>query len=90
MQGKGKDYSATVEVQPSEPLEVLKRKVHFFKIFYQRKQQLVEKSTEKVIEDYGKSFSDYDLKDGASLMMREPGKKLPNAPQMAAPARSKI
>jgi hypothetical protein len=36
--------------------------------------QLIEKSTEKVIDNYSKTFKDYDLKDGALLLLREPGK----------------
>jgi hypothetical protein len=66
VQGKGKDYSATVEVQPSEEIDVLKSKIHFFKQFVnQRKLQLVEKATDKVISDYQKTFKDFELKDGA-------------------------
>lgn len=35
--GKGKDYTAKVEVQPTDQIDCLKQKVHFFKTFLQRK-----------------------------------------------------
>jgi hypothetical protein len=53
---------------------VLKFKVHFFKLFLQRKHVLVNKATEILISDFSKTFQDYDLKDGAQLVMKEPGK----------------
>jgi hypothetical protein len=31
--GKGKDYASFVEVRLEEPLEVIREKVHFFKMF---------------------------------------------------------
>ena len=33
--------------------------------------QLIEKSSEKVIDDYEKTFNDYDLKDGTVLQLRD-------------------
>ena len=29
--GKGKDYSATIEVQSNDPIEILRNKVRFFR-----------------------------------------------------------
>jgi hypothetical protein len=37
----------------------------------QRKLTLVEKKSEKIIDDYSKTFKDYDLKDGTYLVMKE-------------------
>lgn len=62
--GKGKDYSTTVEVQPTSSVEVLKQKVGFLKLFIQRKHSLMIKQGEKLIDDFSKSFQDYDIKDG--------------------------
>lgn len=36
--------------------------------------QLVEKTTEKIVENYSKTFNDYGLKDGSVLILKEPGK----------------
>ncbi len=62
--GKGKDYSTTVEVQPTSTVEQLKQKVSFMKLFIQRKHSLLIKSSEKVIDDFQKTFQEYDIKDG--------------------------
>lgn len=62
--GKGKGYQQEVFVQPNEAVEVLKQRVHFLKLFLQRKHQLVVKDSERVIDDYTRSFKDYELKDG--------------------------
>jgi hypothetical protein len=35
---------------------------------------LIEKTTEKSIDDFSKTFNDYDLKDGVQLLLREQGK----------------
>ena len=56
VQGKGKDYSTLVDVRATDPVEILKQKVHFFKIFIQRKLQLIDLKTNKVIEDLSKTF----------------------------------
>jgi hypothetical protein len=50
--GKGKDYSTTVEVQPTSAVEVLKQKVSFMKLFIQRKHSLLMKTSEKLVDDY--------------------------------------
>jgi len=65
VQGKGKGYQQEVFVQPSDQVEVLKAKVHFFKTFLQRKHVLIDKKDDKVIDDFSKTFKDYDIKDGA-------------------------
>ena len=65
VQGKGKGYQQDVFVQPTDPIDVLKNKVHFFKLFLQRKHIVVDKATEGLIDDYNKTFQDYSLKDGA-------------------------
>ena len=64
VQGKGKGYQQEVFVKPTDPIEVLKSKVHFFKLFLQRKQVVVEKTTDALIDDFSKTFRDYGLKDG--------------------------
>ena len=65
VQGKGKQYSDTVCVQPHEKLEVLRSKVHFFKLFLQRRHQLVEKQSNRVFDDLSMTFRDAGLKDGS-------------------------
>lgn len=47
VQGKGKGYQCEVFVQPTEQVEVLKSKVHFFRTFLQRRHALFEKENEK-------------------------------------------
>lgn len=37
VQGKGKQYSDSVYVQPTDTIDVLRSKVHFFKLFLQRR-----------------------------------------------------
>ncbi|CDW77178.1 UNKNOWN [Stylonychia lemnae] len=75
VQGKGKGYQQDVYVQPTDQIDVLRSKVHFFKLFLQRKHIVVEKKSERLIEDFNKTFFDYNLKDGAQLVMKEPGKQ---------------
>lgn len=88
VQGKGKDYSATIEVSPDAlMLETLQSKLNFFKTFYQqRRMQLYQVTTTKdesgalaapiLIDDLQKSFKDWGIKeDGAVLQLREPGKR---------------
>lgn len=36
--------------------------------------QLVDKATDKTLDQYHRTFKDYDLKDGAQLLLKEPGK----------------
>lgn len=71
VQGKGKGYAITVEVQPSDALDILRSKVHFFKLFWQRKHQLVEKENGKVLKDLSQSFTHCGIKNNATLMLRE-------------------
>lgn len=37
VQGKGKGYAMSIDVEPKNHLDVLRSKVHFFKLFWQRK-----------------------------------------------------
>ena len=41
------------------------------KVFIQRKHSLLIKNTERVIDDYQKSFQEYDIRDGTQLLMKE-------------------
>lgn len=63
-----------VEVAPNENVETLKVKVHFFKTFAQRKFELVNKESGKVIDDMRKPFKDCGIQDGTVLVLREVGK----------------
>lgn len=56
VQGKGKGYQQDVYVQTTDPIDVLKNKVHFFKTFLQRKHVLVDKTTDTLIDDFSKTF----------------------------------
>ncbi len=69
--GKGKGYAMSVEVEPTDTLDILRSKVHFFKLFWQRKHQLVQKSGGKVLEDLGQSFKDCGISDNDTLMLKE-------------------
>lgn len=61
VQGKGKGYSAVVEVQPHDPIEVLRSKIHFFKLFVQRRHQLADKESDKVFNDFSMTFRECGL-----------------------------
>jgi hypothetical protein len=70
--GKGKDYAAAFDVSLEEPLEVLKDKVHFFKMFTQRRHILLDKLTEAPVADFSKSFRDLGYTEGAAFLLKEP------------------
>lgn len=70
--GKGKDYSVSVDVRLEEPIEVLKERVHFFKMFTQRRHVLLDKATETPLQDFSKSFKELGYSEGASLILKEP------------------
>jgi len=59
--GKGKGYVADVEVSPTEPLDVLRSRVSFFKIFLQRRFALFIKESNQMIDDYSMTFRDVGL-----------------------------
>jgi hypothetical protein len=63
--GKGKGYQCDVFVQPTEQIDVLKSKVHFFKTFIQRRHALYDKVSDKLLDDFSKTFKELDIKDGA-------------------------
>lgn len=65
VQGKGKGYQQEVFVQPTDQIDILKSKVHFFKTFLQRKHVLVDKKDDSHIDDFTKTFKDYNIKDGS-------------------------
>jgi hypothetical protein len=72
VQGKGKGYAMAVEVQPTDSLDILRSKVHFFKLFWQRKLQLVEKTDGgKVLKDLNQTFRDYGIKNNDTLVLRD-------------------
>lgn len=88
VQGKGKDYSAVIEVSPEAViLTTLQSKLSFFKTFFQqRRMQLYIVPSAKaeegaaaapvLINDLHKTFKEWGIKeDGVSLQLREPGKK---------------
>ena len=88
VQGKGKDYSAVLDVSPEAViLTTLQARLNFFKTFFQqRRMQLYivpsakgadeSAATPVLINDLHKTFKEWDIKeDGVSLQLREPGKK---------------
>lgn len=86
VQGKGKDYAATIDVSPDAIiLTTLQSRLSFFKTFFQqRRMQLYIMPNTKadpsavpiLIDDLHKTFKEWNLKeDGAVLQLREPGKK---------------
>lgn len=79
--GKGKQYSDTVIVTPNEPLDVLRSRVAFFKLFLQRRHQVVEKDTGKQLDNLALTFRDYNLKNGSLLVLKEPGKDKVKSPR---------
>ena len=60
-----------VEVQPTDSLDILRSKVHFFKLFWQRKHQLIEKSSNKVLKDLNQTFRDCGIKNNDTLVLRD-------------------
>lgn len=74
--GKGKQYADKVVVLPTEPLDVLRSRVSFFKVFLQRRHQVTDKTTGKILDDLSLTFSDYNLKDGSYLLLREANKEV--------------
>ena len=82
VQGKGKDYSASIDVSPDAAiLSTLQSRLSFFKtFFYQRRMQLYIVSKDQsvapvLIDDLNKTFKEWNLKeDGCMLQLREPGK----------------
>ncbi len=88
VQGKGKDYSAVLDVSPEAViLTTLQARLNFFKTFFQqRRMQLYivpsakgadeSAATPVLINDLHKTFKEWGIKeDGVSLQLREPGKK---------------
>ena len=81
VQGKGKDYSATIDVTPADViLPTLQARLGFFKtFFYQRRMQLFITAKDEapvLIDDLGKTFREWGLKeDGVSLQLREPARR---------------
>ena len=88
VQGKGKDYSAVLDVSPEAViLTTLQARLNFFKTFFQqRRMQLYivpsakgadeSAATPVLINDLHKTFKEWGIKeDGMSLQLREPGKK---------------
>jgi hypothetical protein len=83
VQGKGKDYSAVLEISPdAHLLSTLNSRLSFFKTFHQqRRMQLfylpaAEDAVPVLIDDLQKTFREWDLKeDGVQLQLREPAKK---------------
>lgn len=83
VQGKGKDYSALLEISPDASiLPTLNQRLTFFKTFYQqRRMQLYHIPAGKDavpvhIDDLLKTFKEWNLnEDGVQLQLREPGKR---------------
>lgn len=61
-------------MKPTDPLDVLRHRVPFFKTFLLRRYQVVHKETGKVISDFNHSFEELGLKNGATVVLTEAGK----------------
>lgn len=73
--GKAKDFQTTVFVKPTDQIDTLKYKVHYVKQLLARKMLIYNKKTDTALENYEKTFNDYELKDGAQLILKEANKK---------------
>jgi hypothetical protein len=76
VQGKGKDYSRVFEFHPYDLVDLIRTRVPFYKTFVTRKYELVEKESQKPVNDFGKEFIEMGLKTGSTLIMREQGKMI--------------
>ena len=67
--GKGSSYTTSIDVNPNDNLEEIRTKVHFFKMFSQRRYTL-ETEANQVLEESQFStlkFRDSGLKHGSKL-----------------------
>ena len=64
------------EFHPHDLVDLIRTRVPFYKTFVTRKYELVEKESQKLVNDFGKEFIEMGLKTGSTLVMREQGKMI--------------
>jgi hypothetical protein len=75
--GKGSSYVTSIEVSPSETMDVIRTRVPFYKMFAQRRYTLQLEGGEPIDECTlaGTFWRDSGIKDGSRLLMKEPARE---------------